>query len=460
MTDALSARLPDPAALRGRDYLISLLEEGRRCGLLSGEETARLLEQSLPILARQTAAWTRGAGSSVPLDRAQALLESVLYTAGLALKAYPTPAAALEALRREGLQALFEAGQRTLRRRLQTARTLHRRLCAGLFETPNVFYRATAVDGIGGFFRLYQPQLLAQETHITADYPVFLMPGDVTGVEFIGAYLAALDCENRLLSAFPARTVHRLLCRLEPEYDRLVLNLFEPVMTAALCCALTGRPVRTLDCGGAQAVRPLLEGRTQAELTALLQTAQARMSSDLAFAPGPADYLRRSLPRLAAALEQAAQLGTLERVVLTPIPEGPSAEPAITLEEGARLSPPAFSRLLAALREEKPAAERAALLSAQVQTAGDLAELLTAAELPLRELSAVLALLPQAAWAALAALYETDAFVTDEREARLCAALRALRAALPPPERARLDAMTQALRRPARGGQKRPEERP
>lgn len=449
MTDALSARLPDPAALRGRDYLISLLEEGRRCGLLSGEETARLLEQSLPILARQTAAWTRGAGSSVPLDRAQALLESVLYTAGLALKAYPTPAAALEALRREGLQALFEAGQRTLRRRLQTARTLHRRLCAGLFETPNVFYRATAVDGIGGFFRLYQPQLLAQETHITADYPVFLMPGDVTGVEFIGAYLAALDCENRLLSAFPARTVHRLLCRLEPEYDRLVLNLFEPVMTAALCCALTGRPVRTLDCGGAQAVRPLLEGRTQ-----------ARMSSDLAFAPGPADYLRRSLPRLAAALEQAAQLGTLERVVLTPIPEGPSAEPAITLEEGARLSPPAFSRLLAALREEKPAAERAALLSAQVQTAGDLAELLTAAELPLRELSAVLALLPQAAWAALAALYETDAFVTDEREARLCAALRALRAALPPPERARLDAMTQALRRPARGGQKRPEERP
>ena len=165
------------------------------------------------------------------------------------------------------------------------------------------------------------------------------------------------------------------------------------------------------------------------------------MSSDLAFAPGPADYLRRSLPRLAAALEQAAQLGTLERVVLTPIPEGPSAEPAITLEEGARLSPPAFSRLLAALREEKPAAERAALLSAQVQTAGDLAELLTAAELPLRELSAVLALLPQAAWAALAALYETDAFVTDEREARL-------------------DAMTQALRSPARGGQKRPEERP
>ena len=75
-------------------------------------------------------------------------------------------AAALAALRTEG--------QDCIRCRVAAARARHRRLAGALFETENVFYRATAADGIRGFFRLYRPALFANETHITADYPPLL----------------------------------------------------------------------------------------------------------------------------------------------------------------------------------------------------------------------------------------------------------------------------------------------
>ena len=48
---------------------------------------------------------------------------------------------------------------------------MHDELTRSLFSTPNAFYRATHVDGIAGFFKLYRPALFAQETHITQIMP-------------------------------------------------------------------------------------------------------------------------------------------------------------------------------------------------------------------------------------------------------------------------------------------------
>lgn len=107
-------------------------------------------------------------------ETAQALLDSVFYTLGIALKDFPTPDAALQGLKSRPLAALLTEGQDCIRRRVAAARARHRRLAGALFETENVFYRATAADGIRGFFRLYRPALFANETHITADYPLLL----------------------------------------------------------------------------------------------------------------------------------------------------------------------------------------------------------------------------------------------------------------------------------------------
>ncbi len=191
MNELTNIHTMDPAALRQGEYLVSLLTEARRCGLLPQKEMERFQMDSLSLLAVQSERYSGGTSSSIRVEKAQELLAGIYYTVGTALKACPTPEAALDMLRQEPLAALFEAGQRRIQRKLHTARLLHRRLKRELFATPNVFYHATAVEGIDGFFKLYRPALFPQETHITADYPTFMERPELTGIEFIEAYCSS-----------------------------------------------------------------------------------------------------------------------------------------------------------------------------------------------------------------------------------------------------------------------------
>ena len=174
MLELMPAGQIDAAALAADNYFLSLLAAGAKQGILTDADLARLQSESLALLAAQTAVYTGGESSSVRTETAQALLDSVFYTLGIVLKGFPTPDAALQGLKSRPLAALLTEGQDCIRRRVAAARARHRRLAGALLETENVFYRATAADGIRGFFRLYRPALFANETHITADYPPLL----------------------------------------------------------------------------------------------------------------------------------------------------------------------------------------------------------------------------------------------------------------------------------------------
>ena len=125
-----------------------------------------------------------------------------------------------------------------------------------LFPTANEFYRATLSDGIDGFFKLYRPAFAAQEIHITADYPTFFGLPEKDGVEFMEDYLRCLSHENRFLGCFAPETVHALLLGLDERYPQLILNLYGPVLAAALGCVLTRQSVARLRYDPAPAERP------------------------------------------------------------------------------------------------------------------------------------------------------------------------------------------------------------
>ena len=178
MTERLLLSAPENVDLS----LIPLTEYGLRHGLLTEDDLRRLRAENLPLLRRQAERLTGGRSSSLPAETAGALLDSVFYTVSLALKRCASPEEALTLLRQQPLDTLFAVGQKRLARKVQAARLMHDELTRSLFSTPNAFYRATLVDGIAGFFKLYRPALFAQETHITADYPLFLPLQNQTGI--------------------------------------------------------------------------------------------------------------------------------------------------------------------------------------------------------------------------------------------------------------------------------------
>lgn len=253
--------------------LIPLTEYGLRHGLLTEDDLRRLRAESLPLLRCQAERLTGGRSCSLPAETAEALLDSVFYTVSLALKRCASPEEALTLLRQQPL------------------------------DTPNAFYRATLVDGIAGFFKLYRPALFAQETHITADYPLFLPLQNQTGIEFIERYLQNALCENGFLRCFPAEAVHELICAQHADYALIPMNLLEPALTAALLCALDGLSANSLRCAPDAAER-LLRGRSASDLAKRFATVLPALCREIHCPPRFQSYLHRCLPALAAVLAQ------------------------------------------------------------------------------------------------------------------------------------------------------------
>lgn len=412
----------DSLRLNRRQYFTSLLAEGQRLGLVSERDGARLQGESLTLLAERVQVWSRGESSSLPVEAAQELLASVLYAVSAALLTRAAPEQALADVLTLPLAQLYQEGQRCIQKRVQTARSLHRQLKRRLFDTPNVFYRATIIDGVEEFFKLYHPETAAQETHITADYPPFFGLPEAEGILFIEAYLHQVSHEDRFCRYFAPETVHKLLLGLDSGYAKTVMNLYAPVLTAALCCVLTDRPAAELHYDSVQ-LAARLEDKTETEVTAMLADAAETLMRQLDCPGGLTAYIRRSVPPLAAALHRAAAQGHPETAA--PLPVMAEAAPFhVSFSYGTALCSQEYAAVLAQVIRSR---DRAACIAQQQLTPGDLTALLHDAPLTVGEITALLGLLPGGTVAVLFAHYRR--YPTDSGTVE--AALDAYAAALP-----------------------------
>lgn len=229
------------AGLREEAYAATLVSCAERAGLFSASDKNALQAGLYALLCELAARASKGKSSSLHIERAEELLESAMFSVSMALKAEPTPKDALEKLKSTQIRTLFAVGQKLIGRKVLVCRAIHKRLCKQLFDTPNVFYRSTVIDGIAGFFKLYDPLFGGQKLHITADYPTCLGRPGVFGIEFIESYLQRIQAENDFLRLFPAKNVHVFLEKLVPEYAETPLNLFEPVFCHAALLAALGK---------------------------------------------------------------------------------------------------------------------------------------------------------------------------------------------------------------------------
>lgn len=267
--------------------------------------------QLLELLACKCDEWTRGESSSLPAEKAQDILTSIMYVISLARK---------EQSDNIPVSELFERGLVCVQKKLFSCHMLQRRILKNLFNTPNVFYRSTIAGGISGFFKLYIPQFSAHEIHITADYPVCLGRPELEGVEFIEEYLSRIDAENAFYRLFDSMTVHRLLLGLSPDYAQLPVNIFEPVLLAALGLIIVERLPAGLDLTEYDVL--LLEdtfcGKTKEQIESALKTALGRLTVYLDIPERSLAYASACLPTLAANILNAAEHNTLDKVFLIP----------------------------------------------------------------------------------------------------------------------------------------------
>lgn len=373
MNDRLEAQNPlQGKQLDRAQYVQSLLRAGYEVHLLSDPELERIQLELVALLAEQTQRFTHGDSSSVPVETAQSLLQSIYYGVGEYLKTLPDAASALRQLREESQRTLFQWGKSCLLKRMEEAKDLYRQVRESRLPTENRAYNDT-IDGIQPFFSTYNLEFAGHETPgAMIDYPLCIEVQGETGVSFLRRYLFHLLQENCFLQRFAPEQVDALLRAYDKSYSELLLNLFEHVLIHALACVLCRKDPASLclTTEDREFLRAQFTGKTVEEIRLVLSDAAER----LRLPEGPLDrYVRESASRLAAKLRLALSHNALESFFVVPAEE---TEEFVRFTDGERMPDEAFRAFIDEVYDCRVLSGKIAMIRERVHSVQDLADTL------------------------------------------------------------------------------------
>ncbi len=441
----------DSTRIDPRHYFESLVQQAAQCGLLAEREIHRIQIQLTVLAANLADTMLRGATASIRAETAQMLLDSIMFTIGAGLKALDSADAAAARIGAQPVQVLFEEGLQRVQELCAVARKLQKKILGALFETPNHFYRGTIADGINGFFKLYKPQFAAQEIHITADYPVFTGRPDADGIEFIYAYLRAIACENAFLLHFSPANVHHLMLGVSQDYASCPVNLFEPVLLSALGLILVGKPPRGLNPEAAdlRRLQVMLTGLGAHEIAGKLTGAIEQLQTRFTFGAQTMQYIRMCVPKLAHNVFLSIQLHAIEKCFV--IPAVSDAQMEIISDFSERMADADFRKMMNELQWMEDSDQIIHTLIDRVRSADDMIDAISVLELDAEQIKTLSNQLPLNLFAPLLIRYHSDAFLQENWEHHLRAALLARMKTFD-------DAMQTQLRQMIRASRRSPED--
>lgn len=405
MTNELSRGGALPSMRSGADrYVQALLTAGEAGGHISPAQAQGVRLELERMLTTMAVTYTFGASGSMPAETAKQLLASAAFAIGLALKASPSPEAALHRLMNEPPDTLRREGIRTIDEMSAHAQKQLVALAAAPV-THNRAYLDTINHGLPLFFASYDKTYAAHENPGSIDYPLCADVSRLTGIEYTAAYIDALTAEAALLSRWTQTDVDALLRGYSPGWRELLVNAYEPALTNTLGRVLCGHSPASLGLSAqdraslAQRFAPLSSKRLQAMLGLALE----RLKLDTASHNYAASRLRRIADSIIAALDT----GHPESVFITPA--APPA-PAALFTDGMKLSDECFRALADELRECRCSADRLSLIRHRVTSLEDLTDLLGADVLSGSDFAALFASLDAITLRQLAALLPEDSF--------------------------------------------------
>lgn len=238
------------STLDERNYFDSLIVTAFEKEVINEGFIDRLQQELMNLLALRCRKFTSGESSSVPVETAESIMQSVNFTLGMFLKKIQEPEDALYALKTKGIEQCYSEGIKLLKSNVKSTRLFYEQVKKGMVKTDNYVYNSTLIDGIQGFFKLYDVEFSAHEIHITADYPVFIYPNGYEGIEFIREYLKNVWCENSFCNAFSKNDIQRVLSFHAIDYNDnvkdMVFNIYEVVLSQAIACAVANEDILSL----------------------------------------------------------------------------------------------------------------------------------------------------------------------------------------------------------------------
>lgn len=193
------------------------------------------------LLEERIRRYTLGDSTSVPVDTARRLFESILYCLDLQRRSQKEKTAD-----RAHAKARWQAGVDTAKRNAKRAKLLLLQAQRTPPPLVNTAYCDT-LSALPAFFAGYDADFFAQEIPCSFDYPLCQPVSDLLlGAEYIQDFLRRLLVESTFLRAFLKESLLSLYERYYIDYADLLVNLYLPAAEMAALCACAGVPVRKL----------------------------------------------------------------------------------------------------------------------------------------------------------------------------------------------------------------------
>ena len=204
------------------------------------------IEELVSIVGELAGKYTGYESTSISYEKAQQLMEAVLYcireaeqaggeTAVLQERVSTEQAGGETAVSARGISAkrLYETGASLVVEKTKRALALYNEILPEFDSYGNQFLYDTFVEGLPEFFRRYDCRFEPQDTILTLDYPVTGNLSGCTGIDRIYEYIVCIQEEQRFLKRFPREFVIGALKQYNRDYGETPDNICEIVLRAS-----------------------------------------------------------------------------------------------------------------------------------------------------------------------------------------------------------------------------------
>ena len=182
------------------------------------------MEELIPIVGKLAEKYTGIESTSISYEKAEQLMEAVLYCIGKAEDKGPY---ALAADGEVSAQELYRLGKANLEEKVKAALRLYHDILPEFCSYGNPYLKETFLNGLPEFFRWYDVEFAPQNTLLTLDYPVLKDLSLYTGIDKIYEFLVCMKAEQAFLKVFPEDYVKGVLRQYYGEEIDMVDNICE-----------------------------------------------------------------------------------------------------------------------------------------------------------------------------------------------------------------------------------------
>lgn len=373
----LSSYTPiDKAKLNREHYFEHLLEEVSSKSLLSEEALENVQMQLLTLLSQQIEKYNAGKSTSIQVKQAEKLMVSINYTLGMYFKSIENINESIALIKEGRFGDYFNQGYEIIIKKLESVKAAWSALKDEAIETENYAYNDTIGKGIEPFFEEYNPRFESHGCPGSIDYPLSLDKMDTVGIEYLEEYIDKLRLETKFCSYFSKESRETLLRNYHEEYEHLLINIYELVLTNAIALQLLKKPLKnlSLDREEVKNLQQQFQKLAPQVLEFLMMQAAKECLNEMKLEEEKIrSYVRKTVLKLMPVIKQKLEQNQLEAVFI--VRKEDKAEKMNYLG-GNRLSDKAFKLLADEIRDCTQAEDKIAIITEQINDIDDLVDVL------------------------------------------------------------------------------------